>query len=148
MAIIDRLNYQPCTDPKDPDDYRPRSAWAVAVDPEVSSGSFVDGPSIIVDRCAPGDRVPLHTHTIDEVVVVQGASAELRLGHETRTVPPGAVMFVPRGTPHGGHSVGEEVTFVGFFTESVVETTYLERNPAPGRSSPVAWCFAAGRVIL
>jgi hypothetical protein len=132
MAILDRLNYRPCVDPEDPDDYRPRSSWAVAVDPQPSSGSFVVGPAVVVDRCAPGDKIPLHTHTIDEVVLVQGASAPLRLGNETRSVPPGAVMFVPRGTPHGSNPVDDEVTFIGIFGESIIETAYLERNPAPG----------------
>lgn len=87
---------------------------------------------VVVDQVAPGDRIPLHTHPIDEVVVVQGASARLRLGDETRTVPPGAVMFVPRGVPHGTDPVDADLTLVGFFASSVIETSYLERNPAPG----------------
>jgi quercetin dioxygenase-like cupin family protein len=132
MAILAELSFRACVDSEDSDDYRPRSSWAVAADPESSPGSFVERSSVVIDRVALGERVPLHTHPIDEVVVVDGASAELRLGDETRTVPPGAVMFVPRGVPHGGGPVDAEVTFIGFFTETVIETTYLERNPAPG----------------
>ena len=132
MAIFSQLDFRACIDADDPDDYRPRSTWAVASDPEASPSSFVEGSVVVVDRVAPGDQIPLHTHPIDEVVVVEGAAAELRLGDEVKTVPPGAVMFVPRGTPHGARPVGPEVTLIGFFAESTVETTYLERNPAPG----------------
>lgn len=64
--------------------------------------------------------------------MVQGAPARLRLGDETRTVCPGAVMFVPRGVPHGTDPVDADVTLVGFFAESMIETTYLERSSAPG----------------
>jgi hypothetical protein len=34
-AILEQLDFRPCIDAEDPDDYRPRSSWAVAAD-EVS----------------------------------------------------------------------------------------------------------------
>ena len=41
-------------------------------------------------------------------------------------------MVGPSGVPHGGRPVDGGVTFIGFFAATTVETTYLERNPAPG----------------
>lgn len=132
MAIIDQPIFRPCVDDEDPDDYRPESSWAVAADPDASHEPFVEKSVVIFDRVAPGDRVPLHTHPIDEVVVVQGGPAVLQLGDETQAVQAGAVMFIPKGVPHAGTATDAEVTFIGFFAEPLVEITYLERNPAPG----------------
>lgn len=59
MAIIKRLDFLPCDD--EADDYRPNSAWGAAVDPETPDGIYVKDMSVLVDRVAPGDRVP-HAH--------------------------------------------------------------------------------------
>ena len=132
MTIIDRLTFRPC-DESDPDDYRPNSTWAVAVDPVDPTGSFVRDSSVFIDVVAPGDRVPLHTHPIDEVTVVAEGAAEVCLGDEIRVVPPGAVMFAPAGTPRGGGPVDDRpVRFIGFFAADRIGFTALERNPAPG----------------
>jgi quercetin dioxygenase-like cupin family protein len=125
MTILPSLTFRPCVDDDDPDDYRPLSRWAMASDPR---SDLV----VIVDQVAAGDRVPLHTHTVDEVVVVTGGSARVRVGDDAVVVEPGAVLFAPAGTPHGGAALDRDVTFIGFFATPTIETTYLERNPAPG----------------
>lgn len=87
---------------------------------------------MIIDDVAPGDRVPLHTHTTYEVVLVEGGRAEVTLEDETRVVSPGTIVFVPPGVAHGGCALAERVRFVGVFPTSNVDISYLERNPAPG----------------
>lgn len=132
MAIIERPAFRSC-DESDPDDYRPNSSWAVAVDPVNPDGRFVRDLSVSIDLVAPGDRVPLHTHPIDEVIVVAEGTAEFALGDEVRIARDGAVVFVPAGTPHGGGPVDDRpVRFIGFFASDRVGVTALERNPAPG----------------
>ncbi len=132
MAIIDELVFRPC-DESDPDDYRPNSRWALAVDPANPPGRYVRGVSVSIDVVAPGDRVPLHTHPIDEVIVVAEGMAEVTCGDEVRVVSAGAVIFAPAETPHGGGPVDDRpVTFIGFFPADRVGFTALERNPAPG----------------
>ena len=125
MAIRSRLNFRPCVDDEDPDDFRPRSQWAAASDPRTDL-------VVTVDKVALGDRVPLHTHPVDEVIVVTGGASRVQVGDEVAVVQPGAVLFAPRGTPHGGAPIEDEVTFFGFFATPTIETQYLERNPAPG----------------
>lgn len=133
MAILERLTFVSCDDVADPDDYRPSSSWAVAADPGDPETGRVEAMSLSVDVVAPGDRVPLHVHPVDEVVLVVDGVADVTLGALTRTLQPGAVMFVPAGIPHGGVNVGDApVRFVGMFSTDRVPTTYLERNPAPG----------------
>ncbi len=132
MAIIDRLVFRPC-DENDPDDYRPNSSWALAVDPVDPGGRFVRDLSVSIDDVAPGERVPLHTHPIDEVIVVAEGTAAVTCGEEVRLVSAGAVIFVPAETPHGGGPIDDRpVRFIGFFPAERVGFTALERNAAPG----------------
>jgi quercetin dioxygenase-like cupin family protein len=100
MAIITNVDYAPF-DVSDPDDFRPDSKWALLVDPVVDAGTHVDNITLIFEEIAPGDRIPLHTHPIHEVLVFDEGTAEVTLGNETREVGPGAVVFVPAGTAHG-----------------------------------------------
>jgi quercetin dioxygenase-like cupin family protein len=133
MAILEGLTFVSCDDPDDRDDYRPASSWAVAADPGDTETGRVEAMSLSVDVVAPGDRVPLHVHPIDEVVLVVEGVTDVTLGASTRTLQPGAIVFIPAGIPHGGVNVGDvPVRFVGMFSTDRVPTTYLERNPAPG----------------
>ena len=52
----------------DPDDHRPNTTWRLAVDP--GTGSRNAELSFLEERSAVGDRIPLHRHDVDEVVVV------------------------------------------------------------------------------
>ena len=132
MAIIE-LRFSPCDDPGEPDDFRPRSQWAVAVDPASPDRAFVRDLSLFVDVVAPGDRVPLHRHPIDELMVVEEGTGEVRLGGGTHVVSSGAVIFVPARLPHGARNIGSEPWRVlGVFAAERVGFEYLERNPAPG----------------
>ena len=65
MAIISSYDYAPF-DESDPDDFRPDSRWALFVDPGGTSEKHVDDITLIVEEIAPGDRIPLHTHPINE----------------------------------------------------------------------------------
>ena len=132
MAILEQLQYHPCADEADPDDYRPRSSWAAAADPISSDRSFVEGLCALVDVVAPNDRVPLHTHPVDEMIVLEEGTAEVTLGDEVRTLAAGAVIFVPAETPHGAVNVGEApARFLGVFSTQRIGVRYLQRNPAP-----------------
>jgi hypothetical protein len=131
-AIIDPPTLSPCVDVEDPDDYRPDSSWAAAVDPLSSDGVYVSDACVMIDEVAPGDIVPLHTHTTYEVIYVDHSSVEVQLGAELRIAEPGAILFDPPGVPHRARALTEAVRLIGFFPTTVVEITYQERNPAPG----------------
>jgi quercetin dioxygenase-like cupin family protein len=134
MAIISELRYRPCDDAQgDPDDYRPRSSWAAAVDPGDGSGTRVEDQCVIVDVVAPGDRLPLHTHPVSELFVLEKGEVEITLGSELSTISAGAVVFAPAQVPHGARNIGDgEARFIGVFPTERVGIHYLERNPAPG----------------
>jgi quercetin dioxygenase-like cupin family protein len=133
MAIIEQLQHNPFDDSDYPDDYRPNSTWAIACDPSNVEGSYAADLAVAVEVVAPGDRVPSHTHPIDELIFVEDGVAEVELGPETRTVQPGTIVFVPAGTPHAGRPVGDSsVRFLGVFPSPQIGIEMLDRNPAPG----------------
>ncbi|HET8968395.1 MAG TPA: cupin domain-containing protein [Gaiellaceae bacterium] len=132
MAIISQFHFAPF-DESDPDDFRPDSRWALLVDPVANDGPHVDDITLIVEEIAPGDRIPLHTHPINEVIVVLAGTPDVTLGDETQRVGPGTVVFIPAGSPHGTRNTGAEpVRLHAMFPSELIGIQYLERNPAPG----------------
>ena len=134
MAIIETPRYEALLD--DPDDYRPNSNIALAADIETADGDCVGDMCVLLENCAPGDRIPLHTHPIEEVILIEEGTADVRLGDERRTVRPGTVVFVPKGVPHGMDNAGRGVLRLrAVYSSTVVSLQYLERSPAPGTES-------------
>ena len=117
----------------DPDDHRPNTEWGFVFDPPRDVGPYVDDITCLFERIPPGDAIPLHTHTISEVVVVDAGTGSYRSGDETTTVRNGSVIFIPAGVPHGTlNDVTETLTIHAMYPSRVLDFTYLERNPAPG----------------
>jgi quercetin dioxygenase-like cupin family protein len=116
----------------DPDDHRPDSRWGLRVDPGDARGR-VDTLAIITEQIAPGDRIPLHTHDVDEAITILEGTAVTRLGEEARRVGPGTVIFIPAGVPHGTANAGDgPLRIHAAFPATSIEIAMLERNPAPG----------------
>jgi quercetin dioxygenase-like cupin family protein len=133
MAIIDQFKYMPLNFPDDPDDYRPNSELAFVIDPARPAGDFVKGITVFCEHIAPGERIPLHQHTIEEVVFVDEGSIEATVGNERRDIAPGAVVFIPSGAVHGFRNVGDRVARIhAVFPAREISIRYVERNPAPG----------------
>jgi quercetin dioxygenase-like cupin family protein len=133
MAIVESWEYMPLVMEDDPDDYRPDSKLAFIIDPAQSSDGFVQKITVFDEKIAPGDRLPLHQHSIEEVLFVDEGSVEVRLRRERRLVSPRAVVFIPAGVAHGFRNVGETVARIhAVFPVREITIRYLERNPAPG----------------
>jgi hypothetical protein len=131
MSIVQGVEYRPIVG--DPDDHRPDSSWALMFDPPREDGPYVRDVTCIVERMAPGDAIPLHTHETVEVVVIQRGGGTYQLGGEEIAIDEGGVAFVPAGTPHGLRNDREAVlSITAFFPSDTIEVTYLARNPAPG----------------
>lgn len=133
MAIVEDREYVSLASFDDPDDYRPNSELAIVIDPARSSGDFVSGLTVFYERIAPGDRIPRHEHTCEEVFFLDEGRLEAALGDDRRIIEPGAVVFIPARTAHGFRNVGEETAHIhAVFPSREVAIRYLERNPAPG----------------
>lgn len=130
MGIAQPPALEPLVD--DPDDYRPESALALVVDPGGPEGR-VDSFCVIFEDVAPGDRIPLHRHPVDELVLVLEGAAEVTLGGETHRAGAGATVFIPAGVPHGHRNAGNETLRIrAVFPGTEIEIDMLERNAAPG----------------
>lgn len=116
----------------DPDDHRPASRWGLKVDPGDDRGR-VTTLAVIIEEIAPGDRIPLHTHDVDEAITILDGLADARLGDETRRVGPGSVVFIPAGVAHGTANAGPgPLQIHAAFPATSIEIAMIERNPAPG----------------
>ena len=102
----------------------------------MNSAVHVDDITLIIEEIAPGDRIPLHTHPISELIVIQEGNAEVTLGDEIQHVGPGTVVFIPAGTPHGTRNAGTSpIRILAMVPSERIGIQYLERNPAPGTES-------------
>lgn len=134
MSVIDAESraFMPLAHDDDPDDYRPESELAIVVDPS-DDDDFVGGLAVFYERIAPGDRIPLHQHTLPEVLFVDEGRIEATIGDERATAEPGDTVFVPARTSHGFRNVGKETARIhAVFPDTRISIRYLERNPAPG----------------
>jgi quercetin dioxygenase-like cupin family protein len=133
VSIVDRGPLEPMIG--DPDDHRPRSAWRLIVDPGDANGR-VDGLAMIEEAIAPGDRIPLHTHDVDEVIAIVDGTGQAQLGATTREVGPGSVVFIPAGVSHATLNSGNAALLIhAVFPATEIDIRMLERNPAPGTIS-------------
>lgn len=151
MSIVEGYRYESMVD--DPDDHRPNSSWALVVDPGDAAGR-VDGMAVVAERIAAGDRIPLHRHRVDEVILVRG-SGTFHLAGADRTVDDGAVAFIPAGAVHGLRADrGEMMPIHAVFPTTQVWMELLERNPAPDTdpAAPpapgVTYDFRTGAFVL
>lgn len=134
----------------DPDDHRPNTLWRLAIDPAAAiGGSPVVQMSFLEEHCAVGDRIPLHRHDVDEMVIVIDGQGSYHLDGEDVGVSAGDVVFIPAGAAHGTRNTGSTPLHVhAVFPSRQVVMEMLDRNPAPGtegaRPSTTRYDFATG----
>lgn len=133
MAILPNPPLTPLAEAGDPDDYRVHSTWSGPLVDPVSNAGYVQSLCVVLERIAPGERIPLHRHRIDEVIVVESGEVEMRVGSDTRVISGRSVVFVPAGVEHGAGNLGtEDAIYTAVFPATAIDIEYLERNPAPG----------------
>ena len=79
----------------------------------------------------PGTGAPLHTHAIDELIIILSGELEVRINGETHRVTKDHTVVVPPGAEHGFTVVSEEpanllAVFPSMDPYSPENTTYLE----------------------
>lgn len=77
--------------------------------------------SLVYLEVDPGKRIPLHTHTADEVFVVLQGAGIVTAGDRQWQASAGAFVVAPAFTKHGWENTGTEtLRLVGFFGANVV----------------------------
>jgi quercetin dioxygenase-like cupin family protein len=83
--------------------------------------------AVVYFEIAPGDRLPLHTDSAEEILYVVSGELEAQVGDERGRLEAGDLAVVPAMVPHGAVNTGAEtVKVVGFFSESEITSTFDE----------------------
>jgi len=97
--------------------------WESAAGHSPSTGARASGSSAI--RVAPGCRLPRHTDSAEETIVVVAGTAELEVGGERSRVPAGGLAVVPKDVAHQVRNAADAtLTFVAVYAEPDVVTRY------------------------
>jgi quercetin dioxygenase-like cupin family protein len=75
----------------------------------------------------PGDRLPRHTDSAEEILYLVAGEAEAEVGDERGRLAAGDLAVIPAMIPHGLVNVGNETLKVlGFFSESEIISSFNE----------------------
>jgi len=96
-------------------------------------GASSSGSSILeVDS---GHKLPRHTDSAEEMIVVLEGTAEVTVGEERATLPSGAIAVIPKLLPHEVRNGGKTtLRFAAVYAEPDVITRY-EREVQPDGSA-------------
>ncbi len=83
---------------------------------------------------APGQGPPYHVHTaLDEVIYVLDGTIRLRLGDQVEEATAGAIVFIPRGTPHTWEGLGDKaLRFLAVIAPAGLESFFDSTAAAGG----------------
>ncbi len=85
------------------------------VDPSKGSGAITLGEAIM----NPGAELPLHTHRVEEAMVITRGIVTAVLGNETYTLNPSDVILAPAGVKHMLANRSKELAGFLFFYPAV-----------------------------
>jgi quercetin dioxygenase-like cupin family protein len=97
--------------------------WRSASGHSPSTGSRSSGSSVIEvpTRC----RLPRHTDSAEESIVILAGAAEVLIGDEQASLAAGGVAVVPEGASHEVRNAGDEpLRFVAVYAGADVVTRY------------------------
>ena len=117
----------------------PSARWRSSSGHGPDEGARASGSSVLeVDA---GCRLPRHTDSAEETIVVVSGTASVTVGEETAELPAGGVALVPECVPHEVRNAGDEtLRFVAVYASTDVTTTYEDDvQPDGGRErDPIA----------
>jgi quercetin dioxygenase-like cupin family protein len=83
--------------------------------------------AVVYFEIQPGDYLPTHTDSAEEILYIVAGEGEARLGDERGHVRAGDLAVIPAMVPHGIANTGDEpLKVVGFFCESEIVSTFAE----------------------
>jgi mannose-6-phosphate isomerase-like protein (cupin superfamily) len=113
--------------------------WRSAAVHGPGTGARASGSSLL--EVDPSHRLPVHTDSAEEVIVVVRGRAEVTVDGTATEVGEGGIALVPECAPHSVRNIGEDVLrFVAVYADTDVTTTYeADVQPDGGRErTPVS----------
>ena len=99
--------------------------WRSAAGHSPSAGAQASGSSLL--EVEPGCRLPLHTDSAEESIVVLAGVADVTIGDERAEVPAGGLALVPKEVLHEVRNGGAEtLRFLAVYAEPDVVTRYVD----------------------
>ena len=77
----------------------------------------------------------MHTHKVEEVLLVISGKVEIRLADKIATLTHNKSVIVPGGMEHGFRNVGQ----VELHMQAILASGYFEAMPSPGAQAVVRW---------
>jgi quercetin dioxygenase-like cupin family protein len=103
----------------------PSARWRSASGHSPSTGAENSGSSWL--EVDPGCRLPRHTDSAEEIIVVLAGEAEIEIGDERSLARAGGLAVVPKCVEHEVRNVGRgALHFAAIYAEPNVVTTYEE----------------------
>jgi quercetin dioxygenase-like cupin family protein len=94
------------------------------------------GTAVVYFEVKPGDYLPTHTDSAEEVLYIVAGEGEAQVGDERGRVRAGDLAVIPSMVPHGISNVGDEpLKVVGFFCDSHIVSTFIEPLQPMGQPS-------------
>ena len=102
-----------------------------------AAGETGEGSGTSLLEVPPGCRLPRHTDSAEETIVVVDGTAAVTVGDEDGQVPAGGVALVPECVPHEVRNAGDgTLRFVALYANNDVVTTYEQPiQPSGDRES-------------
>jgi quercetin dioxygenase-like cupin family protein len=97
-------------------------------------GSGCASTAVVYFELEPGDRLPRHTDSAEELLVVLDGEAEATVGEERERVKGGGIVVVPAMVPHEVRNAGQGTLRVaGCFSSNTVVSVFDEPFAGVGR---------------
>jgi quercetin dioxygenase-like cupin family protein len=92
--------------------------------------------AVVYFEVKPGDYLPTHTDSAEEVLYIVAGEGEAQVGDERGRVRAGDLAVIPSMVPHGIANIGDEpLKVVGFFCDSHIVSTFIEPLQPMGQAS-------------
>lgn len=98
-------------------------------------------PDVMIERLAPGDGPPVHSHPWAAWDVVTQGRVRYRVGEEEWELEPGDFIYTPQGAPHAFMATGDEAAeivqfqFPGGFHVAYADLAAAFANGPPAPST-------------
>jgi mannose-6-phosphate isomerase-like protein (cupin superfamily) len=92
--------------------------------------------AMIVPDVSPGTAIPVHLHEReDEIILIQSGTGVAMVSDIESPVTAGSVLWVPKGTWHGGRNTGTAVLkWTGIYAPAGFEGYFREISTPPGET--------------
>jgi quercetin dioxygenase-like cupin family protein len=97
--------------------------WSSATMTAPACGAQHSGSSVL--EVEPGCRLPRHTDSVEETIIVLAGVADVTVGRRRAALPAGGVALVPSRVPHEVRNAGREtLRFLAMYAAAHVVTRY------------------------